>query len=232
MSHRIACIGSINKIDVLFANANHASQIMKAPYGKKISYFSTLKTDVPGGFTVTSETFNDFLECNGLTEWINVQLDELDINDANQLTNVAASIRQKILHGCMPEDLAEEISFAYKMMIKSKASLPVVEISSAITADGIAYSFFNEQQLTFFNMKGVKNIIDAIKHMYASLYNERIIAERVKRAIPADQVAIAVTIESMESEFNGHEKDAQMNDVNTTEQFGYYSPTHRLTVQL
>ena len=238
MSNRIACIGSINKDDVFLAGGNNASQ------GKHISYLSALNLNVPGGFATTTDAFTEFLEFNGLTDWIESQLEQLDLRDENQLAEMGKSIRKKIIHGCMPEELAEEVSFAYKSMISSNTRLPLVEVKASTTNENIFDDYFTEQQLSFFNIKGVNNIIDAIKKVYASLFTDKGITEQIHKNISISEIAISVTIQHMASSDDGRENIIQSIHKSSKKidrkniapgagdviQLGYYTPTQRFTV--
>ena len=50
---------------------------------------------------------------------------------------------------------------------------------SSATAEDLPDASFAGQQETFLNIRGIDNVLDAIKHVFASLYNDRAISYRV-----------------------------------------------------
>jgi len=53
-----------------------------------------------------------------------------------------------------------------------------VAVRSSATAEDLPNASFAGQQETFLNIKGVENVLEAIRHVFASLYNDRAISYR------------------------------------------------------
>src|SRR4029077_19124156 len=56
---------------------------------------------------------------------------------------------------------------------------------------------FAGQQETYLNMHGVENILEAVKRVYASLYNDRAIAYRVHKGFAHGDVSISAGVQRM-----------------------------------
>jgi phosphoenolpyruvate synthase/pyruvate phosphate dikinase len=52
-------------------------------------------------------------------------------------------------------------------------------VRSSATAEDLPDASFAGQQETFLNVVGIDNVLEAMKHVFASLYNDRAISYRV-----------------------------------------------------
>ena len=69
---------------------------------------------VPPGFAVTVASYDLFLERNNLSEKINEILKELDCSDPDNLRINTQKIRNLILRGEVPEEVAEAVTKLYR----------------------------------------------------------------------------------------------------------------------
>ena len=60
---------------------------------------------------------------------------------------------------------------------------------SSATAEDLPDASFAGQQETFLNIHGIANLLSAIKHVFASLYNDRAISYRVHQGFTHADVA-------------------------------------------
>src|SRR5205823_2906431 len=95
----------------------------------------------------------------------------------------------------LPVSIETDIETAYHMLIKNPGYSVAVR-SSATTEDSVEASFAGQQE-TLLNVSGVKNVLSAVKRVYASLFTERAISYRVDRGFRHDDVAISVGIQQM-----------------------------------
>ena len=65
------------------------------------------------------------------------------------------------------------------------------------TAEDLPDASFAGQQETFLNIVGVDDVIDPIKHVFASLYNDRAIAYRVHKGFAHAEVALSAGVQRM-----------------------------------
>ena len=70
-------------------------------------------------------------------------------------------------------------------------------VRSSATAEDMPDASFAGQQETFLNVRGIDNILLAIKKVFASLYNDRAIAYRVHSSYDHDVVALSAGVQRM-----------------------------------
>lgn len=160
-----------------------------------ISHLTDLGVSVPGGFATTSEAFNKFLIGTGLQDKIKDALQGLDVDDVAALTATGKKIRDMIIEQELPKDLEQEIRDAFAEM--SQGEDIAVAVRSSATAEDLPDASFAGQQETFLNIRGIDNILIAIKEVFASLYNDRAIAYRVHKGFEHAGVALSAGVQRM-----------------------------------
>ncbi|HCG5091775.1 TPA: phosphoenolpyruvate synthase [Vibrio parahaemolyticus] len=167
-----------------------------ASLGEMVSNLANVGVSVPNGFATTSYAFNQFLDHEGLDERIHQLLDELDVDDVEALRKTGATIRQWVLQAPFPADLEQEIRNNYKELIEGNTELSVAVRSSA-TAEDLPDASFAGQQETFLNVKGIDAVLEATKHVYASLFNDRAISYRVHQGFDHRGISLSAGIQRM-----------------------------------
>lgn len=168
-----------------------------ASLGEMISQLADAGVRVPGGFATTAEAFRDFIEHNNLTARINEKLTKLDVNDVNTLATVGKEVRGWVENAPFQPRLEQEIRDAYAKMLADAGSNIEVAVRSSATAEDLPDASFAGQQESFLNIFGVENILVAIRHVFASLYNDRAIAYRVHQGFEHAEVALSAGIQRM-----------------------------------
>jgi pyruvate,water dikinase len=166
-----------------------------ASLGEMISNLRGLGVDVPGGFATTSAAYRDFLKDNGLDVKINATLADLDVDNIAALTAAGRSIRNWITEAPLSERLRDDIRVAWAEM--SNGNDIAVAVRSSATAEDLPDASFAGQQETFLNVRGIEHLIEALHHVYASLFNDRAIAYRVHQGFDHSQVALSVGVQYM-----------------------------------
>lgn len=167
-----------------------------ASLGEMVSNLANVGVSVPNGFATTSYAFNQFLDHEGLDERIHQLLDELDVDDVEALRKTGATIRQWVLQAPFPADLEQEIRNNYEELIEGNTELSVAVRSSA-TAEDLPDASFAGQQETFLNVKGIDAVLEATKHVYASLFNDRAISYRVHQGFDHRGISLSAGIQRM-----------------------------------
>jgi pyruvate,water dikinase len=167
-----------------------------ASLGEMLSQLAGQGVRVPDGFATTAEAFRDFLEANGLTQKINARLAALDVDDVRALAEAGAAIRAAVVTAPLPEALEREIRDAYAWLRGDGADISVAVRSSA-TAEDLPDASFAGQQETYLNVVGIDAVLDRIKHVFASLYNDRAIAYRVHKGFTHAEVALSAGVQRM-----------------------------------
>ncbi|MCF6434447.1 phosphoenolpyruvate synthase [Pseudoalteromonas sp. MMG022] len=168
-----------------------------ASLGEMISNLSNAGVQVPGGFATTAEAFNEFLDQSGLNEKIHTILDTLDVDDVNTLAKVGAQIRQWIIDTPFQPSLDQAIRDAYTTLHGDTNSDVSFAVRSSATAEDMPDASFAGQQETFLNVRGIDAVMVAIKHVFASLFNDRAISYRVHQGYDHRGVALSAGIQRM-----------------------------------
>ncbi|MEO8850352.1 MAG: phosphoenolpyruvate synthase [Allobranchiibius sp.] len=167
-----------------------------ASLGEMVSNLAQAGVRVPDGFATTAEAYVRFLGETGLADRINKLLDDLDVDDTRELSRVGAQIRTAVEEQAFPSDLEQEIRSAYEQLTGADEELSLAVRSSA-TAEDLPDASFAGQQETFLNVKGIDNVLHAIKLVFASLYNDRAISYRVHSNFDHASVALSAGVQRM-----------------------------------
>lgn len=167
-----------------------------ASLGEMITNLSSLGVSVPNGFATTSWAFNQFLEQSGLNQRIYALLDDTNIDDVDQLAKAGRQIRQWVVETPFQPELEAAILSAYEQLSADDADASFAVRSSA-TAEDMPDASFAGQQETFLNVQGIESVMVAVKHVYASLFNDRAISYRVHQGYDHRGVALSAGIQRM-----------------------------------
>ncbi|QXF34023.1 phosphoenolpyruvate synthase [Photorhabdus luminescens] len=167
-----------------------------ASLGEMITHLSELGVSVPNGFATTAQAFNDFLEQSGVNQRIYNLLDVTDVDDINQLSKAGAQIRQWVIDTPFTPQLEKDIQDAYQQLSEGEPEASFAVRSSA-TAEDMPDASFAGQQETFLNVQGIDAVMVAIKHVFASLFNDRAISYRVHQGYDHRGVALSAGVQRM-----------------------------------
>ncbi|MEO6958795.1 MAG: phosphoenolpyruvate synthase, partial [Burkholderiaceae bacterium] len=166
-----------------------------ASLGEMISQLAQAGVRVPGGFATTADAFRDFLRATHLDQRIADRLNGLDSEDIRELASAGADIRQWIVQTPFPSDFEQAVRTAFaKLDADGNGSFAV---RSSATAEDLPDASFAGQQETFLNVVGVDDVLDKIRHVFASLYNDRAISYRVHKGYEHAEVALSAGIQRM-----------------------------------
>ena len=167
-----------------------------ASLGEMISQLSRAGIRVPGGFATTADAFRQFLAQGGLAGRIAARLKTLDPEDVGALARCGEEIRGWIEAAEFPKEFQAEIAEAYRGLTGGDDSASVAVRSSA-TAEDLPDASFAGQQETFLNIRGLPNVMAALKRVFASLYNDRAISYRCHRGYDHAAVALSAGVQRM-----------------------------------
>ncbi|MBM3337506.1 MAG: phosphoenolpyruvate synthase, partial [Betaproteobacteria bacterium] len=173
-----------------------------ASFGEMISQLAHADVRVPGGFATTAQAFRDFLSYSdgtgpALADRIADRLATLDIDDVRALAAAGAEIRQWIIDTPFQPRLQKEIDDFYHRLVDESSSEMSFAVRSSATAEDLPDASFAGQQETFLNVVGIDNVLEAIKHVFASLYNDRAISYRVHKGFTHAEVALSAGVQRM-----------------------------------
>ena len=167
-------------------NASLGEMISQLPTGIK----------VPTGFATTACAFRHFLAAAGLDARIKARLAGLDTDDVRALTQTGADIRAMVEAQPFPADLEQAIRRAFEVLLGGAEEASFAVRSSA-TAEDLPDASFAGQQETFLNVLGIDDILNKIREVFASLYNDRAISYRVHKGYAHHDVALSAGIQRM-----------------------------------
>ncbi|HEX2549011.1 MAG TPA: phosphoenolpyruvate synthase, partial [Gammaproteobacteria bacterium] len=163
-----------------------------ASTGEMIQNLLKAGIQVPEGFAVNVDAYRKFLSFNHLNEKIASELAAIKLNDIHALQRTSKKIRSLIITTPFPNDLEMEIGRAY-----AELNSTAVAVRSSATTEDLAVASFAGQQETYLNIKGLNNLLKAIRLVYASLFTSRAIAYRHDQHFNHADVALSVGIQPM-----------------------------------
>src|SRR5579863_2894538 len=170
-----------------------------ASLGEMITQLSSQGIRVPTGFAITADAYWHYINENKLLQHMKSIMRTLhNTKDLKRLHKVGSEIRKLIMHGHMPDDLAQEIITAYhKLSAHYKKKEVDVAVRSSATAEDLPTASFAGQQDTFLNVVGDNALLDACKKSMASLFTDRAIIYRIDKGFDHFKVALSIGVQKM-----------------------------------
>ena len=168
-----------------------------ASLGEMVSNLAALGVAVPDGFATTAEAYREFLGATGLAERIDARLTGLDTEDTIALAEAGREIRELVIAQPFPAALEEGIRSAYAQLAEGSGEEASFAVRSSATAEDLPDASFAGQQETFLNVRGIDDVLLAIREVFASLYNDRAIAYRVHHDFEHAAVALSAGVQKM-----------------------------------
>jgi len=173
-----------------------------ASLGEMISQLAHAGVRVPGGFATTARAFRDFLGHSveggpSLGERIATRLETLNVEDVRALAAAGAEIRRWIVDTPFQPRLEAEVRAFYERLVGGSDTEMSFAVRSSATAEDLPDASFAGQQETFLNVVGIDNVLEAMKHVFASLYNDRAISYRVHKGFTHAEVALSAGVQRM-----------------------------------
>ena len=148
--------------------------------------------DIPGGFVVTAGAYRRAAEAAGVREDLRHVSERVDVDDPAALAEVCAELTGIAANIDVPAELAAEIVAAYRQM---GPHAPVAVRSSA-TAEDAGDTSFAGMHTTYMWVTGEEDLLRRVRHCWASLYGNRVVAYRTRQQL-TDEPTIAVVVQRM-----------------------------------
>ena len=168
-----------------------------ASLGEMIGGLAQAGILVPGGFATTAQAYREFLAADGLDRRIAARLKTLDPSDVEALAKCGAEVRSWIESAPFPAQVEDAIRSYYHELVESSSSKASFAVRSSATAEDLPDASFAGQQETFLNIRGIENVLDAIRQVFASLYNDRAISYRVHHGFADVDIALSAAVQQM-----------------------------------
>jgi len=169
-----------------------------ASLGEMRRELGALGVRVPEGFALTAEAYRHYLEHNHLREPIARELQRLDRQEVATYASVSQAIKELMLSGTMPPDLAQEIRTAYQELgSRVGKPRPSVAVRSSATAEDLPSASFAGQQESFLHVAGETSLLKHVILCMASLFTGRAMGYREDQGFDHLQVALSVGVQQM-----------------------------------
>lgn len=170
--------------------------------GANLGELTKIGAPVPEGFVVTSGAYFKNINASGALDRIRGILYNIDVDNPTVLETKARAVQEEIKKITLDSDLEKSLYKYYHQLSGTKDAL--VAVRSSATAEDLPDASFAGQQSTFLNIRGEKELKEALLAAWASLFEARAIFYRVQKNFDHFKVGIAIPIQRMvESETSG-----------------------------
>ncbi len=180
-------------------NNEHVAEVggKNASLGEMYSRLEPIGIRIPGGFATTAGAWWHFVSENKLDKPLGDALEELDTKKFLNLKEVGSKCRKLIMDASLPGDLEKEIVEAYDILKEKEKEMSSVAVRSSATAEDLPHASFAGQHESYLNINGKKNVLEAVKKCYASLFTNRAIKYRVDNGFEHMKVALSAGVQRM-----------------------------------
>ena len=168
-----------------------------ASLGEMYQELNAKGVKIPNGFAITAEAYWYLLDHSGIREKLKQNLSGVDKNNVNDLAKRGRIARDLVYHAPFPQDLQQEIIAAYDELCQHDGLDVDVAVRSSATAEDLPDASFAGQQETYLNITGDKNLIEACRRCFASLFTDRAISYRIDNGFDHFQVALSIGVQRM-----------------------------------
>lgn len=166
--------------------------------GANLGELTQKGVNVPPGFCVTADAYNEFIKLTDLKEKIFNIVSNMNIDNNKELNEKCGEIRNMIVSANTPNELKEEIINAYKEFSeKISVKDPAVAIRSSATAEDLPEASFAGQQDTYLEIAGIEEVMKHAKMCWASLWTSRATYYRENKGFNHFDVALSVVVQKM-----------------------------------
>ncbi len=152
---------------------------------------------VPNGFAITAEAYRYMLDRAGAWERLHLLLDQVDSGDVAELAKRAQQARDVVYAAALPEDLQQQILFAFAQLQQEYGEELTVAVRSSATAEDLPTASFAGQQDTYLNIRGGQALLDACKRCFASLFTDRAIHYRLDQGFDHFKIGLSIGVMKM-----------------------------------
>jgi rifampicin phosphotransferase len=184
-----------NPHSALVSPISHFSRndlILAGGKGANLGELAHAGFDVPPGFIVTTAAYDVLLQNNGFQAHFQKLLDSLKPDDPDSVSAISQQTRDLFQQVSIREQIKGEILKAYGQL-HSKA----VAVRSSATAEDLPEAAFAGQQETFLNVIGERELLEAVRACWTSLWSERAILYRARQNVDQRTVKLAVVVQEM-----------------------------------
>jgi len=168
-----------------------------ASLGEMYSMLSSAGIKVPNGFALTAQAYRDALDQAGAWDRLHPLLDGLDKRKVALLAKRAKEARAIVYDATGSSGLREEIAAAYAELEAQYGADVAVAVRSSATAEDLPNASFAGQHESFLHVRGEKDLFEACRRCFASIFTDRAIAYRIDNGFDHFKVALSVGVMKM-----------------------------------
>ncbi|MBV8138071.1 MAG: phosphoenolpyruvate synthase [Deltaproteobacteria bacterium] len=168
-----------------------------ASLGEMYSQLSAQGIRVPNGFALSAQAYRDALFEAGAWSRLHQLLDGTDKSDVEGLAKRGAEARQVVYEATGTRRLRDEIGAAYAELEKQYGPDVAVAVRSSATAEDLPNASFAGQHESFLHVRGKKDLFEACRRCFASIFTDRAIVYRIDNGFDHFKVALSVGVMKM-----------------------------------
>ena len=147
---------------------------------------------VPPGFALSIDLFRKFIRETGAEEEMARYIEglgELKDMGITQFEEISKTIRDFIMEKEMPSRVKEDISSHYHELCE-RVGIPDMPVSVRSAGTESRPGMFE----TYLNVRGIEDVLEKVKKVWASAYTTRAVAFRINKGLPVlgDELGVAV----------------------------------------
>lgn len=174
-----------------FKQLNKGDAILAGGKGASLGELAQAGIPVPPGFVVLADSFERFIQETDLVQEIDAILGKVHHKEIHTVETASEYIKELILSREMPADIATLITEHFK-----KLDTEFVAVRSSATAEDGAEHAWAGQLESYLNTTEAE-VLDKVKHCWASLFTPRAIFYRFEKGLHATKISVAVVIQKM-----------------------------------
>jgi len=175
----------------LFDDLNKNDADKAGGKGASLGEMTSAGINIPPGFVVLTEAFENHLLDNQIDDKIQLILANTNHQSNQELENSSAKIRNLIMHSTLHPELQKQIMTNFERLSASS-----VAVRSSATAEDSADAAWAGQLNSYLNTN--KNqLITNIKECWASLYTSRAIFYSHEKGLQRKKISVAVVVQKM-----------------------------------
>jgi len=187
----ILWFNEVRNEDVGFVGGKNAS------LGEMYALLTPKGIKIPNGFAITAHAYHYLLENANIKSKMKQILEGLNTHNLKDLGKRGAKVRKLILSSQFPADLQSAIVEAYRKLCKQYNANTDVAVRSSATAEDLPDASFAGQQETYLNIRGEKQLLEACKKCFASLFTNRAISYRVDKKFDHFSIGLSIGVQKM-----------------------------------
>tara|TARA_R110002110_G_scaffold121431_2_gene297171 strand:+ start:3946 stop:6168 length:2223 start_codon:yes stop_codon:yes gene_type:complete len=182
----------------LSKNAGLLDEALVGGKAANLSKLIMLGFNVPNGWVLTANAYQDFIKCNRLDKVIAYETNRKPLSEMRweELWDAALRIRSAFSLSDLPDAIGHQLEVK---MTALSSDVKFAVRSSAIGEDSAGHSFAGVHE-SILNVTGIDELVEAIKLVWSSLWSDMAMLYMSELKLNASQSAMPIVIQPMQIE--------------------------------